>query len=728
MTGEPAKREIAVDLTACDLEPIHIPGSIQPHGVLLVVDPDDMKIIQVAGETETLLGATRDVLLGQSFEAKLGSLAAMKLSSVAREAVTAAHPLLVFETIANDPSRVLDGVVTMSEGSIIVELERQQQGLESDPLALVQRMIAVCSSAETTSEFTQAVAEEVFKATGFDHVMVYQFLHDQSGSVVAEARADGVTSYLGLRYPASDIPSQARRLYLNNWLRLIPDATYTPVPIEPPTNPKTGRPLDLSYSVLRSVSPVHLKYLENMGVRASMSLSIVVNGKLWGLVACHHRTPYFLDTRRRAACGLFARMVSLQFQAKIESDLAIARAKAREVERKLISRLSQSDFQHALITNSPNLLDLIDAGGCAAFINGQVSSIGRVPSDDQIAALVLWLERQSDGGVFSTDSLPALFEPAKAYSHLATGVLALTASRTPRDYILWFRPELTQVVRWAGNPEKPAEAGRNGLTLTPRASFEAWEQTVRFKAEPWSDQDLESASSLRIAILEIVLRALDLVVSEQKAAQSQQQLLMEELDHRIKNTFSVIQSLVRFTGRSASSLEEFNSTLQNRLMAMARVQGLLIESRWEGVSIGAIVEGELAPYRSHDEDAFEISGDPLVLRPRAGLAVSLAIHELMTNAAKYGSLSSSKGQVKIDWRMAQENGANWLILTWTETGGPPVSQPVRAGFGRTLLERTVGLDLKGAVELSFDQSGVKCRLKIPEAQIAPTPAQSTELP
>lgn len=729
MTND-ASKGLGFDPTICDREPIHIPGAIQPHGVLLVLDPDDMTIVQAAGDTGALLGAPHAALLGQSLEARLGTVAATKLGRLVNEAVALPRSLLVFETSKTDSAVALDGVVHIGDGAIVIELEPQRPGSEPDPLALVQRMIANSAPAETIVDFADAVAREVAKASGFDRVLVYRFLNDGSGKVIAEARAEGVDSYLGLRFPASDIPRQARRLYLTNWLRLIPDAVYTPAPIEPAINPKTGKPLDLSYSVLRSVSPVHLQFLANMGVRASMSMSIVIDGKLWGLIACHHRTPHFLDTRRRAACEVFAQMVSLQFQSRLEAQAAKDRARAGEIQRQLVNALSrQGEFAKALVEGRPNLLDLIDAGGCAVFVNGKLASVGRVPSDDQTRSLVRWLDQQSAEGVFATNSLPSLFEPSEAYCDVASGLLALSVSRTPKDYVLWFRPELRQVVRWAGNPEKPVETASGGAALTPRASFEAWEQTVRFTSETWTGQEIETARSLRASILEVVLRALDLAMRERQAAQSHQDFLMAELDHRVKNTLAVIQSLVRFTARSATSLEEFNANLQNRLLTMARVQNLLTRSRWEGLSVRTIFEDELAPYRHQNESCCDISGDPVVLKPKAALAVSLAVHELATNAAKYGSLSAPEGRLRVDWRLTREDGEGEFVLTWTETGGPRVAPPTRAGFGRTLLERTVALDLRGKVELRFEPRGVECRLTMPASQIVVSEAlRATQTP
>jgi len=704
-----------MDLSACDREPIHISGAIQPHGVLLALDPEHMTVVQVAGDTMALLGVPPEALLGQSLEARLGSVAATKLCRLIDKAIIIPRPLLVFETSIGDSTMALDGVVHISEGLIIIELEPQRSGFEREPLALVQRMIANCTATETISQFLASVAEEVFRATGFARVMVYQFLQDGSGSVIAESRAEGVDSFLGLRYPASDVPQQARRLYVANWLRLIPDVDYTPAPLIPADNPKTGRPLDLSHSVLRSVSPIHVQYLKNMGVQASMSMSIVIDGELWGLIACHDYSPHFLDTRLRAACELFSQVVSLQLQEKIASELARERVKAGEIERAIVTSMARKGFNDALISSPPNLLDLIPANGCAIFVDEKLTSIGDVPSEKQIMSLIHWLDANGQDGVFVSESLAALFAPAEDFRQVGSGVLAISVSRTPRDYVIWFRPEVTEIVKWAGNPEKPVQPSSDGETLSPRASFTAWEQMVRLKSEPWTGREVESAKALRTSIMEVILRTLDEALRERHAAKARQDMLMAELDHRVKNTIAVIQSLVRFTSRSAASLEAFQEDLQNRLFSMARMQTLLTESRWEGVSIKTLVESELETLPS---DCCRVTGDPVVLKPKAALAISLAIHELATNAQKYGSLSIPGGLVSIDWGAEENSPAESFVITWKESGGPRVTPPTKKGFGRVLLGKAIALDLQGAVELTFDPEGVQCRLSMPLTQIA----------
>jgi two-component system, chemotaxis family, sensor kinase Cph1 len=286
------------DLTNCDREPIHIPGSIQPHGVLLALDAQTLRVVQVGGDTERLLGATLQDLLGNTLEARVGPAALDHLKVMLAETPSAPRAMFAFETVVQHQGVTLDAIIHLNDGVIVVEFEPRAGNDTSNPLTLVQRMVARLQDADSLSASLQTIADEVHAVTGFDRVMVYQFQPDGSGEVVAETRAANVDSFLGLRYPASDIPAQARAVYLKNWMRLIPDARYKPALITPAINPVTSVPLNLTFSVLRSVSPLHLEYLANMGVRASMSLSLVIDGKLWGLIACHHREPRHLPHMR----------------------------------------------------------------------------------------------------------------------------------------------------------------------------------------------------------------------------------------------------------------------------------------------------------------------------------------------------------------------------------------------------------------------------------------------
>ena len=316
--------------------------------------------------------------------------------------------------------------------------------------------------------------------------MVYRFLPDGTGCVDAEARGEGVESFLGHHYPASDIPKQARELYFKNWIRLIPDARYTPAPILSADDPRNDKPLDLSYSLIRSVSPIHMEYLANMEVVASMSLSIVMAGRLWGLIACHHRTPRYLPHRLRMACELFAQMASAKLEAKVAAEEFEAQLKSKRVYAELVMRMSgEADLAEVLTRQRPNLLDYIPAGGVGLWLDNHYTMLGKAPQAEQVAALVAWLNETAADGVFFTDQLPLLYLPAAEFAEVATGLIALSVSKTPPDYVLWFRPEVIHTVTWAGDPHKPIETVNVGERISPRKSFAAWRELVRLHSEPW---------------------------------------------------------------------------------------------------------------------------------------------------------------------------------------------------------------------------------------------------
>lgn len=286
--------------------------------------------------------------------------------------------------------------------------------------------------------------------------------------------------------------------------------------------------------------------------------------------------------------------------------------------------------------------------------------------------------------------------------------------------MLWFRPEVVKTVRWGGDPTKPVEVGPNGTRLTPRKSFDAWAETVSGRSSPWSPSENDAAFDLRVSLLEIVLRRIDAAARERLRAWEQEQLLMAELDHRVKNTLANIQAIVSHTSRSASSLTEFTEGLDRRIRSMSRAQSLLTKSRWEGVLLDALIEEELDAYRAAHSN-FALNGPELALTPKTALALSLAIHELATNAAKYGALSVVTGHVDVSWRFDASKG---LEIMWQESGGPLVSTPKRRGFGSTLIERALAMETGGHSELTFEPSGLRCAITLPVSAVQRISAQS----
>ena len=721
--------ETVVDLTNCDREPIHIPGAILPHGAMLVVDPATMLIEQIAGDTIGLFGNEAAALAGQD----LGHLFSI-------EQVERLHELLRSSSLSHprhllDPAmrvvadRPIDASVHLSNGALVIEVEDADLADRHavDPLSCVQEMFDGLSDAADLQACCQLAAERVRAVAGYDRVMVYRFMPDDSGWVFAESRRDDITPFLDLRYPASDIPKQARALYLTSWLRLITEVDYSPAPLLPPTNPRSGLPLDMSNSTLRDVSPIHREYLRNMGVDASMSISIIYEGKLWGLIACHHHTPRRLPRHLRAVCELFGSMFSLQLEVRLRAE----QLEARLVSRVALSNIMQSlaaedDYGAGLVGQQKHLLDYITAGGLALRVgqthggvairvNSGITAMGDTPDDDQIGALTDWLTRTMGDfeGVYATDCLGAVYPPAQAYAGIGSGLLAVSVSREPRDFVLWFRPEVVQTVRWGGDPNKPVEVGPNGIRLTPRKSFDAWAETVRGRSTPWSPSENDAAFDLRVSLLEIVLRRIDAAARERLRAWQQEQLLMAELDHRVKNTLASIQAMVSQTSRSATSLADFSEGLDRRIRSMSRAHSLLTQSRWEGVSLNVLIQQELDAY-STELANFALTGPDVMLAPKAALALSLAVHELATNAAKYGALSNASGHVNVNWQFGPDQG---LIIKWQERGGPPVSKPKRRGFGSTLIERALAMETGGGSTLSFEPAGVACTITLPASAV-----------
>ncbi len=712
---QPAPAFGTADLTNCDREPIHVPGSIQPHGVLIALDPGTLSVLQVAGDTERLLGIAPNQLLEHGLEA-LGSAALERLRTFGARDLTIPRPILAFETALQYQGQPLEAAVHMSGGTLILELEPRPSEPSENPGAIAQGMVMHVHGEPELGSFFEAVANEVRASTGFDRVMIYQFQADDSGAVIAEAKAEDLEPYLGLHYPASDIPKQARELYLRNWIRIIPDVGYTPAPVTPALNPVTGQPLDLTFSVLRSVSPLHLEYLRNMGVAATLALSLVVEGKLWGMIVCHHREARHLPQALRAACELFGQMTSLQLHERLVTEAHGDRLRMKRVHAELVEAMvRENNLSKALIQQRPNLIDYIPADGAAVWCDGQATRLGRTPTDEQLHALVEWLNASKRGGMFMTDCLAEQFAPAKGYADIASGVIALSASRSPGDYVFWFRQEALGTVAWAGNPAKAMEIADDGMRLSPRKSFAAWKETVRGRSQPWNERVAEAARDLLISMLDVVVRHMDQVLREREAARTQQNFLMAELDHRVKNTIAKIQALVKFSAAGDPSLEAFTRNIQQRLHSMARAHSMLSQSRWKGLDLRKVIEEQFAPFTGANR--VKITGTKLMLRPKAALSASLALHELTTNAAKYGALSVAAGWVEVSWAEESREGKSWLALRWAEHGGPVVAPPRRKGFGRVLLERSLAYDVDGFVDLDFKPEGLRCTAMIPFDQI-----------
>ena len=504
-----------LDLTNCDREPIHVPGSIQPHGLLLALNAVDLTIGQASASVATLLGVRPQELLGQGLNAVLASAdvgrAAALLGGGSAPGGIADRPVYLLSVRLRGGDRLFDAIAHRVDDLVVLELEPSLvETSHSAPelYRLVQTATMGLDRAGSLAEMCQAVADEIRRVNGFDRVMVYRFDAEWNGSVVAEAKRADLEPFLGLHYPAADIPRQARELYTRNWLRFIPDRDYEPSSVVPTLHPATGRPLDMSHSVLRSVSPIHVQYLRNMGVTASMSISLLRDGRLWGLVACHHYAgTRFVPYDVRTACELLGRVFSYQLTAKESAEVAAHVRRMDDVRERLLARVQLTEDVAALAEGSPSLLDLIGADGVAVVVGDAVVRAGQAPAAADVLALcgrIAAMTPQPE--VYATDDLRALLgEGSGVLAPVAAGAMFVPLAAGRCQALVWFRAERARTVDWAGDPRKSVSKGEDSR-LSPRGSFALWRDTVRGRSQPWTDGERAAARAFRQDLVGLLLQ------------------------------------------------------------------------------------------------------------------------------------------------------------------------------------------------------------------------------
>ncbi|MEH2245995.1 ATP-binding protein [Nostoc sp.] len=501
----------ATALTNHDRIPIHIPGSIQPHGVLLALSTQ-LEILKVSNNTQLYLGKKPENLLGKPLSYLLDARQVETVKQCLVKKIGSANTFKVsINTLHQEQD--FDAIAHRTEEAVILELEPTDSKSEVSFLSfytLVGEAIAKMQRTSNLIEFLDLVAQEIQKIIGFDRVMVYQFDQSGAGSVISEVKREDLSPYLGLHYPATDIPAQARELYTRCFLRFLPDLTAEPVKLVP-LEMTTDQHLDLSYSVLRSFDWCCAEYHQNMGVKALLVISLIQEQKLWGLISCHHQTPKYISYEVRKMCEFLGQIVSSELAHKISYSEWDYKVKLKSLQSDFLESISQADnFIDALIKTEIRLLDLVSASGAAVCLDNEITLVGTTPNIEQVRALIEWADTQVSDNLFSTDSLPKLYPKALIFKDTASGLLLLRISKVRRYYILWFRPEVLQTVHWAGNPKESIQAQADGsLSLSVRKSFEQWQETVRLTSLPWRTCELDSAIALRNAIVGIVLSKAD---------------------------------------------------------------------------------------------------------------------------------------------------------------------------------------------------------------------------
>jgi light-regulated signal transduction histidine kinase (bacteriophytochrome) len=701
----------APDLTACDREPIQFSGAIQPHGLLLIADADSNRVVAGAGDLEarfasTWLGQPLEALLAQPLAAPLVQARGMIGSSTGLGMVPGLH-------------ETFDAALHISGHYILVELEPRPD-IPSSTVATLGRLDAISTGFERAADLVSLcdrAAAAFRELTGFDRVMIYRFLDDGAGTVLAEDRDPALPTFLHHHFPASDIPKQARALYIRNRVRVIPDIYYVPAPIRPDGAGLGG--VDLSDASLRSVSPIHIQYLKNMGVSASASISIVKDGQLWGLIACHNGTPRRISQEARIACQALAGGLARQIRAKEEAAAYRERIRLRAAEESLIARLNrQPSFTSWFNEDGEDFYRLLDADGFAAVRGQDIVTAGTCPSTAHIAELAQWLGARLTAEPFVSAELGAQFAPAKAYRAAASGLLAMNLPSESGLILLWFRAEQPQVVEWAGNPHKAA--GTAGGELTPRNSFDAWREEVDGRSRRWTMGEVEAAQRLRRTLTELrqaqrlreLNQQLGVTIAEKEVLIAEKDHLLREVNHRVQNSLQLVQAFLGLQARAAETTEVSDQLgeAQRRLSAVALVHRRLYQAdQLDTVDLARYLEeliGDMTSMLGSEwKQNILLDLEPVLISADRAVHVGLIATELVINANKY-AYGGRPGRLTIG---IEEHRDKFRLIVADEGSG---KVQARVGFGTRMMNAMVQ-SLGGSIEYLDNEPGLRAVVTAP---------------
>jgi light-regulated signal transduction histidine kinase (bacteriophytochrome) len=647
------------------------------------------------------LGVAAEDLIGAPINSILSDEQAHQARNTLGHATIQSQREVIGEKVCGDRRYQIS--IHKRDDRAILEFLPVPTSLPGEPNALekTRALLARIVCEPDMAKLLEGAVECLKVQTGYDRVKAYRFLPDGSGEVVAEARSSDMDSFLGLRFPATDIPPVARRLYVNTPIRVISDLDQPDIAVL--GSAEDDRPLDMSIAVLRGTASVHTQYLHNMGVKSTMTLPIVVEGDLWGLFSFHHMTPRVPDPTMLIGAELSGKMLSVVIQhatqLKHQGHLGICAAIADDLivaDRKLSI---QNYWEH----QRDRLIKVLPSDGIAYVVGDQVETVGSAPDAESCLA-VRDLALRDDRGLVSYDNLPQRL-PAMKLDDVA-GALVMPLWSSPQTTLILFRNLVSRTINWAGAPQKELVEGENGYELTPRNSFAKYSETAREMSEEWTNNDLEVATVLWKSL------AQNFAVREVSEDKRRLDLLVKELNHRVRNILALVQSLSRKTLGSASSIEDYATALEDRIVALASAHDLLTRAEMRGVRLDQLATIELKPYLHDDRDVAAISGPEVTLNADVSPIFALVLHELTSNAVKYGALSTPNGMVNLTWALVEDG----LEINWVERDGPPVSAPTREGFGRSIIESAIPYEFGGEAEMKFDRAGLTARFFLPNGE------------
>ena len=690
--------DIDTALDHCAAEPVHIPGIVQNHGAIVAIDNETLKVTHASENLAEVTGIDAEHSLGQTiYDVFPTGLRHDMVNNLLPSYLDIASRQL-------DPvelnGKLLSVGSAQAGAATIFEFEpaRPGDGVSGNAMQQLAFLTSQLHAVETMEGLFEKSVRLLQVFTGFHRIMVYVFDSDGNGTVRAEALTGNLTPFLGLRFPAWDIPPQARKIMARTQYRCIADVDAQPVPVlgHGPDSP----PLDMTQSHLRGVSEVHLRYLRNMGTLGSLTLNVVVDGALWGMISLHHEAPRLLDPKAREVCSNFIRFFNLKLDTILQRERLDRLRLADQISKELNETAASGDVDIRVNTKLlESITKAMRADGAILSKDAQLQSFGLVPPDRGIRAL-LELGETVDEPVHTAALVSDLPDIAKVIGPDIAG-LHVTPMQGG-NLVAFFRKDREQESTWAGVPSKEITGQGADARLQPRGSFKAYKETVQGTSDPWKPEDHQVASDVWSILINSERNALI------EKTTRQQKILIDELNHRVRNILSLIRSLSRQSQDSAKDIQDYVNTLEARIEAVAAAHSLAVEQPTGFVSIHDILRLE-AEAHNDAGTRVEIAGKDVGLNPEVVPIFALVIHELMTNAAKYGALATATGQVSI----LLVHDDDTLKLNWRENGGPPVKPPVRQGFGTDLLNNAVQNELRGQIEQDFAPDGFVARLTLP---------------
>lgn len=684
-------------LDACAAEPVHIPGIVQPFGFLLAFDPQDGVISYVSENCPALFGAPPGDILGAAAQDVLGHEIWHELRNLfSTGAVSGQNPPVFIGDIAGTPCAV---AAFESQGLHVVEMEKAGDeplgGTEA--LRSMSFLMAKVHECDAQQQLMDLTVDLMRHFTGYDRVMIYKFDQEFNGEVIAETRRSSMPSFAGLRFPHWDIPAQARAIMKRVPLRMIEHVDQEPVALLAAN--AALPPLDITLATCRGVATVHMEYLRNLGCQATMTLNIVVEDQLWGIISLHNRSPKVPSAQLREVLKNFVPVFAAKLLA-LRNKETLDRIK--RLDDSIVSGTDRDFRMEKLLPEiAPVILEVIGADGISALGDAKTSSYGMSPGPELLNELLAYSRGLSED-VVAIENLADTFPALAAFTNGCSGVLI--ASILPENAICIFRRAVTQEVAWAGKPDKLITEVDGQSRLSPRGSFSVYMQNIKGRSKAWSADD-----KYFIAHARTLLHA-----SERQTLMNtmnrQQSLMIDELNHRVRNILALVRSVSRQARRRYGSLDSYAAAMESRIRALASSHELSAGSLISPVSIKSLISKEFEPFSSIAEERIVLDGLDRNIRAEIAPIFSLVVHELVTNTVKYGALTSDTGRVQITLEHKQDA----MQITWKESGGPPVGKPGDTGFGTAMIEQAVPHELGGNAQFIFEPSGVKAVFTLPD--------------